>query len=140
MKKLICLILTILITFTSYFALAEYDDIKVILNGEEVQFDQKPIMAEGDRVLVPVRFIAEKFGAIIGYEEETQTVVANIDETVIVLQIGSNEMHINGEIKTLDVPAMEINGRTLIPVRAFAEAFNCQVDWIEEEQTVIIKR
>lgn len=141
MKKFISIILALSLALSlSVAAFADYDNIKVLLNGTEIEFDQKPVMAEGDRVLVPVRLIAEKFGAILGYDEETETVMATVDDTIIILQIGASEMHINGETVGLDVPAQEINGRTLIPVRAFAEAFNCKVEWNEELETVTITR
>ena len=47
-------------------------------------------------------------------------------------------MRIDGEAKTLDVPAMLYNERTLVPVRAVSEALNCNVNWIGEENTVVI--
>ena len=47
-------------------------------------------------------------------------------------------MRIDGEAKTLDVPAMLYNERTLVPVRAVSEALNCNVNWIGEENTVAI--
>lgn len=37
------------------------------------------------------------------------------------------------------VPAMLVNDRTLVPVRAISEALNCNVDWDDATQTVIIE-
>ena len=48
-------------------------------------------------------------------------------------------MYVNGEEKPLDVPAMIYGERTLVPVRAVSEALSCNVDWIGEENTVVIK-
>lgn len=45
---------------------------------------------------------------------------------------------LNGKSSELDVPAQLIGGRTMIPVRAVSEAFDCKVDWIENIGTVII--
>ncbi len=42
---------------------------------------------------------------------------------------GKNYITVDGERKKIDVPAQLINGRTMIPVRAVAEAFNCKVEW-----------
>mgnify|MGYP000246646339 CR=1 FL=1 len=47
-------------------------------------------------------------------------------------------MYKNGKAVTLDVPAQLINDRTLVPVRAIAEAFGCNVDWNSNTQTVTI--
>ncbi|ASS68268.1 MULTISPECIES: copper amine oxidase N-terminal domain-containing protein [unclassified Paenibacillus] len=58
------------------------DDMKVILkansatavkNGEKVQLDAKPYV-KNNRVVVPLRFIAETFGCTVGYSHSTVTV------------------------------------------------------------------
>lgn len=37
-----------------------------------------------------------------------------------------------------DVPALIIEGRTLLPVRAVAEALSCEVEWRDETKTALI--
>ena len=37
-----------------------------------------------------------------------------------------------------DVPPQIVDGRTLVPLRFFSEAFNCQVEWVNETRTVKI--
>lgn len=44
-----------------------------VKNGEEVQLDSKPYV-KNNRVLVPLRFIAETFGCTVGYSNSTVTV------------------------------------------------------------------
>lgn len=111
--------------------------ISVKINGNYVQFDQPPVLENG-RTLVPLRAIFEALGANVQWDGNTQTVTATKDGTKITLQIGSTRMYVNGNIKTLDVPAKLINSRTLVPVRAISEAFGCKVDWIQDTQTVVI--
>ena len=55
------------------------------------------------------------------------------------IEVGSNEMKVNSEIKTLDVPAMIVGGRTMVPARAIAEAFGCTVGWDGENRVVTIE-
>ena len=88
----------------------------------------QPVVLDG-RTLVPVRFIAESFGATVGWEGETQTVTVQLGDTTITLQIGSRDMTVNGKKTTLDVTAQTINDRTLIPLRAIAEALGKTVFW-----------
>ena len=88
----------------------------------------KPIVQNG-RTLVPVRFISENIGANVGWNDVTQTVSITTKSKHITLQLGSNQMVVNGNVVTLDVPAQEIGGRTLIPLRALAEALGKQVFW-----------
>ena len=47
-------------------------------------------------------------------------------------------MYAGDSVKTLDVPAQIINDRTLVPVRAISEAFECVVSWSSETKTVTI--
>ena len=111
--------------------------IKVLVNGVPVQFDQPPVLENG-RTLVPLRAIFEALGANVGWDDATQTVTATKNGIQISLQIGSTQMYVNGNVKTLDVPAKLINSRTLVPVRAVSEAFGCKVDWINDTQTGVI--
>ena len=113
--------------------------IEVSINGAILMFDQPPV-AENGRVLVPLRAIFESLGAEVNWIGETQTVTATRDNTEISLQLGSSDMYVNGNIKTLDVPAIALNGRTLVPVRAISEAFGCNVEWVQETQTVLINQ
>ena len=42
----------------------------------------------------------------------------------------------NNELKTLDVPAQIVEGRTMVPARFVAESLDCQVLWEPTTQTV----
>ncbi len=95
---------------------------------DTANLDIMPIVQNG-RTLVPVRFISEKFGAGVGWDDATQTVSVTTKALDISLQIGSTQMLVNGEAITLDVPAQTIGGRTLIPLRALVEALGKQVFW-----------
>ena len=120
-----------------HFAEPDKSEIKVSVNGKKLKFDQPPVLENG-RTLVPLRAIFEALGAEISWDRETQTIRAIRYGTYIELQIGSNEMKVNNEIKTLDVPAKIINERTMVPARAVAEAFGCNVKWDAENNAVII--
>ncbi len=111
--------------------------IKVLLNGQPISFSYPPIVKDG-RTLVPLRAIFEAMGAMVDWDGNTQTVTSTLEETTVKLTIGSNILYRNGEAKTLDVPAQIINGYTMVPARAVAEAFGAKVDWDGATQTVYI--
>ena len=113
------------------------DNIMVTLNDSEISFDQPPIIVDG-RTLVSLRAIFEAMGATVDWNQETQTVTSSKDGISISLTIGSNTMYKNGSPIELDVPAQVVNDRTLVPVRAIAEAYNAKVDWDNDTRTVII--
>lgn len=114
-------------------------EISVIVNGNKIMFDQPPVLLN-DRTLVPLRAIFEALGATVDWNDETQTVTAFKEDTVISLTIESNILTENNNKVMMDVPAILMNGRTLVPARAVAEAFKCNVDWDETTQTVIITK
>ena len=111
--------------------------ISVILDGEQIQFDQPPIIQNG-RTLVPLRAIFEALGADVNWNESSQTITANRGGVEVSLQIGSNVLERNGQNTSLDVPAQLIGGRTLVPARAVAESFGASVSWDEATQVVRI--
>lgn len=118
------------------------DEITVLIDGEKVEFDVKPMLMN-DRTLVPMRKIFEALGAVVTWDDETQTAFGTDGKVVIAFQIDNNIMtksaaNAESEIIELDVPAQLINDRTLVPIRAISESFGCDVDWIDELQTVII--
>lgn len=47
---------------------------------------------------------------------------------------------INGQSISTDQPAVIYNNRTVVPIRVIAEAFECDVDWINDTKTVVISQ
>lgn len=136
--KFICTL--IIITFSVSlitFPVMATDDISVMLNDVELEFDVPPQLIN-DRVLVPMRKIFETMGAVVEWEEVTETVTATKDDIVIIMQIDNNIISVSENEIILDVPPQLVNDRTLVPVRAVAEGLNADVDWVETTQTVLI--
>jgi len=86
-----------------------------------------------------LRVIFEELGATVNWDGNTQTVTSTKGKTTISMSIGKQEMYKNGNLITLDVVPQLAGDRTLVPVRAVAEGFDCKVDWDGDTQTVIIK-
>jgi len=55
------------------------------------------------------------------------------------LQVRSKEMFHNLFSIQLDAPPIIVNDRTLVPLRAIAEAFNAQVNWNPDTKQVTVK-
>jgi hypothetical protein len=69
------LILLLLVVGMAEVAGARSYDVTVWLKDEEVIFpDPKPFIDSNDRTLVPIRFIAEKMGAEVDWEESISVV------------------------------------------------------------------
>ena len=73
-------------------------------------------------------------------ENGAQVVTANRGNQWITLEIGKNEITVDGETKKLDVAPKIVNGRTLVPLRAISEGLDCTVDWSADTKTVDIQK
>ncbi len=131
----VCLAAGTLMAFTPGTAVfadeAAAKPICVVVNGEEIAFeDASPVNINGS-VLVPMRAIFEALGAEVVWEEETQTVTGILGENQVKTSIGSITGYVNDEMLDLSVPSRLINGRTMVPVRFVSEGLTAEVNWIE---------
>jgi hypothetical protein len=117
----------IIFTFTAC-AQEQGEEVKVFVDGLPVSTDVQPVI-QNARTLVPFRAIAEALNIKVSWESAAQTVEASDGETLIRLQINNKNAWRNGQNVPVDVPPVIIAGRTLIPLRFFSEAFNCDVLW-----------
>ena len=112
--------------------------IAVYVDGSRIVFDQEPIIID-DRTLVPMRAIFQALGCEVIWSEPAQTITSIRKDDVIVLKIGDSGLYKNGIlIYTMPVPAQIVNERTLVPVRAIAEALDAQVAWDGTDYVVTI--
>ena len=98
------------------------------INGAEKALDAAPIIREG-RTMLPVRFVAEAFGANVGWDGATSTATVKTENVEIKITIGAKEAVVNGKTVALDAPAFIENGRTYMPVRFVAENLGATVAW-----------
>jgi hypothetical protein len=111
--------------------------VKVFVDNQPVYFDQPPVIVMG-RVLVPLRGVFERLGAIVAWDPTTQTVLAQRGDTGVALRIGAPQAMVNGQPAPMDVPAMLVGGRTMVPLRFVSQALGAQVFWNAATATVAI--
>ena len=111
----------------------------MIVEGDTAIELDVPATIINDRTMVPLRAIFEALGAAVSWDGETRTIFAIKEDTNILMQVGQDCMFVNQEKKEIDSPSVIIDNRTLVPVRAIAEAFGNTVDYDEETKTVTIK-
>ncbi len=116
---------------------AGIDEIKVKIDDVEVVFDQQPIIKD-NRTLVPMRGIFETMGATVKWDNSTRTVEGIKNDIVVIMTIDDKVIQINDKSIVLDVAPIIVNSRTLVPLRAVAEAFDSEVEWDGVTRTVII--
>ena len=126
-------------TRLSAFNQQNKDRLNVFYNDEIICFDVEPIIENG-RTLVPFRAIFEAMGCAVYYSEEdgVESVYTHRAGDSLSFTIGENKMYFNGNEIELDVPAKIKDDRTLVPLRAISEAFECEVYWYEDTKTIHI--
>jgi hypothetical protein len=147
MKKLTAAISAISILTTTASAMNGTPvNINVTVNGTQVVFeDQQPIILN-DRTLLPVRGVMEAMGKTVSWDEENNRAIVTDGITTVSLGIGDETMLkttvTDGlsatESITLDSVPVNVNDRTLLPIRAVAESFGATVNWDALTTTVSI--
>ena len=118
---------------------AHESTVSVFYNGSEIFFDQSPFI-DNDRVLVPMRAIFEVFGANVEWNETEQLITAVKGNDIIQMRIGDHKITKNDIVINSDVAPRIVGDRTFVPLRVIAECLNADVEWIEDEQKVIISK
>jgi len=147
-KYLKGLLVLVILSTLSAVTVSAANDIRVVINGQEVAFtDQRPVIVDG-RTLVPVRDVFEAIGFEAHWDYETSTALLTQGHLSISVTIGSPYFSAavfspympvgHGVIVPLDVPAQIIEGRTLLPLRALMEYVGYELNWDYATRTVII--
>jgi|GEM_PF-4954364 hypothetical protein len=137
-KRLTCLFLVLILLTTLVGPAMASDAPTVVLDGKELTFDVPPMIQDG-RVLVPMSAIFEAMGAQVSWDAAAGQAKGVKDGITVIIPVNSTSPTINGVVKTLDVPAQIVNGRTLVPLSFVGMAFGGSVSWDSSTQTVTIK-
>lgn len=113
------------------------NEISVYLNNEKIVFDAEPVIIN-NRTMVPMRKIFENLDASVNWNAETRTVKAKKGTTNVEFTIGSSYMKKKETQIRLDSAPIIYKDRTVVPVRAVAEALDCIVTWNASERRVDI--
>ena len=114
----------------------------VYINGIMVKMEVAPFIKDG-RTFVPVRYVAEPFGAQVIWNG-TERKVTLIHKKFIELWIGNPQATVDGTAIYIDptntsVMPFIIEGRTLLPLRFVSEAFGATVNWDSITKKVTIE-
>ncbi|MBQ3427678.1 MAG: hypothetical protein IJH37_11150 [Clostridia bacterium] len=153
MKKILSLLTVLSLAASCSLCAAAADKEKgepdVYVDGNRIVFsDQNATIVDG-RTLVPARGVFEAMDCKVKWDGDTREVTVKSSTGVqsVVITIDSDKMKIlkyksllerTEDEVTLDVPAQIMNDRTMIPLRAVSEAFDCNVEWDSENYKVDI--
>lgn len=118
-------------------------DTNMYVDGNAYEIDPgkyaTPVIENG-RTLLPVRVVAETFGAEVGWDGAENKVTITTDGIEMQFWVDSNKAIVNGIDYTLDAAPVVIDGRTYMPLRFVAEKLGLSVVWDDLSQSIIIER
>ncbi len=103
------------------------------VNNSNVSLEAAPII-KSNRTFVPLRVIAEAFGAEVGYDEKTKKVTVKNEGRTLELTQDDKKLMIDGKEKLMDVAPFVSNARVMVPVRFVAEELGFKVTAIRDAQ------
>lgn len=136
-KWLLAAVLTLSFSGSSFAAVT---DITVNVDGNAIAFpDAKPFIdSSSNRTMIPIRFVSEKLGAAVQWDEVTRTVKMDKGGKQVALRIGEKKATVAGKQITFDAAAVIQESRTFVPLRFVSEAYGIQVVWDKVNQAVHI--
>jgi len=120
-------LVSVLMTGTAF---AAKTDIAIYINGNVQTIPKEmgaPFIDDQARTQVPLRFVSEKLGHTVKWDNKKQQV--NIDDNKVVAKIGDYSVKTpNGTIQ-MDTAPVVIDNRTYVPIRFIAECLGHKVDY-----------
>ncbi len=115
-----------------------FADAHLVVGGNYV-YPDVPLLVNNDRMLVPIRIIAETLGADVSWDPERQTAIVDTPSRHIEMPIGASLARVNSQHVDLDAPAALYQNRTLVPLRFVAESMSCNVLWDPSTRTAMVE-
>jgi len=114
--------------------------VNVVVNKELVIFpDARPFIDNKiNRTLIPIRFVVEKLGADVDWDQSQKKVTIKKNGNTIELIIGQTSAKVNGKQKSFDASAILEKDRTYVPLRFISETIGANVKWVQESRIVDI--
>jgi hypothetical protein len=116
---------------------------------EETRLDSPPSIING-RTVVPLRFLAETFGAKVEWLAKEEEIQLRYENMLIHLWLYRKygrtydalieRAQQAPEKVQLETPPSIINGRTMVPLRFIGETFGAKVDWEADTRMIILTK
>ncbi|MDE6181953.1 MAG: copper amine oxidase N-terminal domain-containing protein, partial [Eubacteriales bacterium] len=118
------------------------------VDGNNITIDTVPYIQEKtNSTMIPLRFVATALDIPennIKFDATTKTITVTKGNDIVEFKVNSNKYKKNGATITTGFgtaePTVEIkNGRTFVPFRTLAEAFNLEIEWESNTKTATMK-
>lgn len=131
-KRILAVILTVVCCVSVMTGVAASNSFPVVVNGQAVNFAKAPVMID-DRMLVPIRGVAEAMNCKVDWNADIQAVLISNKIATLTLRIDHVDMKVvkDKEESTIlmDVPPILIEDTTYLPLRTVVEQLGGNVLW-----------
>lgn len=111
---------------------AQESGVEYLRDGQHLQFDAAPFITD-NRLLVPLRPIAEALGAVVAWQPDTQTALVSRPGIDARFVVGQAFALVNGQMRDLGASPQLVpvdgGARMMVPVRALGESLEANVEW-----------
>lgn len=132
----------------TYEEFSEYTGVRIFINGRFVEFNDfmgYPTIIN-DTTYIPVRVVAEAFNAYVYYSEALERVYISKQGSQMIMYLKNGKIEFVKDLGNPDdrkeiitgAKTITINDRTYLPLRIIYEIFGANVEWREEDTTVIV--
>lgn len=90
------------------------------------------------RTYVPIRFVSERLGSKVGWNQSKQEVTISKDNTTIRWKVNEKKANVNGKTVSFDAPLLLKKNSSFIPVRFVSELLGSPVEYMANPKTAII--
>lgn len=114
-------------------------EVKIEIDGKAMVPKDMPAVIIDGRTMLPMRQIAQELGCEVNWNEAAKQIYVMRGSDIIVFTVDSKTGYKNGKEFTMDVPATIVNDRTMLPVRALADALHLNIKWDDPNRIVSIQ-
>lgn len=114
-------------------------EVKIEIDGKAMVPKDMPAVIIDGRTMLPMRQIAQELGCEVNWNEAAKQIYVMRGSDIIVFAVDSKTGYENGQEFTMDVPATIVNDRTMLPVRALADALHLNIKWDDPNRIVSIQ-
>ncbi|MDR9855700.1 copper amine oxidase N-terminal domain-containing protein [Paenibacillus sp. VCA1] len=131
MKKWLVCTLAIMLSFAAFTPAIYAAEVRVSVNGRDVQFPDEPpyVDQRSNLTMVPLAFVSDKLGAATKWDGTLKQITITLNRDTVMLVIGDHHALVNGKRVDFEGSAVLKNGRTMVPLRFISEALHANVDW-----------
>jgi hypothetical protein len=116
--------------------------ITILLNGKSVQLTNG-VIVKGGQAFIPIRSIFEQLGASVSWDNTNKIAAitrtqSGIPSVNIEINYKTGELTSNGKVILLQNEAFSSASISYLPLRFISESLGAKVDWVQQEQKIMI--